>query len=426
MKKIVLYYFYTFLFIDLLNGFVIRYLGLSPALSPGQLVRGMLTLLLLIDLLNSRRITKDNKYIYMFLAFIPAALCIFVLRDGVISKIPNEIIALLRPLFFLLVLHFVNQHRIYYRQNIESILLVNLVIYSGAIILSASTGIGNTNYEGFYVATKSFFYGNNVTSITGFTLTIYYAFKFRIGKIYYFYYFLAFLALYLSGGKIILAVPFLTLLIYLYSGNSSGLKKISISVGLVIISVIFVIGVFDPKVFINNPMTQKYYSRAFREAFTDYDMRQNIGILPLRLYSYVSFSRAYRANELINLILDEPENIFFGRGVYRDTPNSANHYTSEMDLIDMFYYYGIIGLLIIFIPVFKIMFPLIKRMEIGRNSMIMYMLFIYSFFAGHVIPAPMAGSLFALFLGIASTSNERNSSGNKIAFQPRISHTYEQ
>jgi hypothetical protein len=414
LKKLVLYYFYTFLFIDLLNGFIIRYLGLSPVLSPGQLARGVLTIMLLIVLVYRNRITKQNKYIYMFILFFPAALCTYIARDGILSKIVPEVISFSKPLFFLLLLHFVYLHRTYYNRNLDKIIFCNLFIYSVPIFFSSITGIGLSPYDSFYSATKSFFYGNNVTSIIGFILSIYYAYKFRTGKINYLYFSFAFTALYFSGGKIILAVPLLTLLIYMFTGNTNKLKNIVTALILFFISTLFIIGALNTEIFINNSFTQKYFSRTFHEALRNYERRDEINIIPLKWYSYASVTRASRANVAINQIFSNPESIFFGYGVFKGTNNTASHYTAEMDMVDMFYYYGLIGFLLIYIPIFKIIVPLLIRRNINMRTMMIYLIFLYSCLAGHVLTTPTAGSLFALFLGICGS--ERNYKPSKLGF----------
>ena len=86
---------------------------------------------------------------------------------------------------------------------------INLFIYSIPIFFSSISGIGLSNYDDFYVSTKSFFYGNNVTSIAGFILCIDFAYQLRSAKINYLYFIIAFISLYISGGKIILMKIFI-------------------------------------------------------------------------------------------------------------------------------------------------------------------------------------------------------------------------
>jgi len=393
----------------LLNGFTIRYLGLSPILSPGQLIRGLLIILLLFDLFNKNKITKENKYIYMSIPFFISALLLYIIRDGELYQIPLEIISFTKPLFFLVLFHFVYTNRFYFASNLDKIMIINLFVYSSSIIISSITGIGIPTYTEFYTATKSFFYGNNVTSVTGLILCIYYSYKLSDRKINLFYYFVAFTALFLSGGKIILIVPPITIIIVLIKIKNK-IKKTIYSFCLFFV---FIIGVFNSPIFINNSFTQRYYTRAFREAFSYYD-RESINIAPLRLYSYASVGRAFSANTGLNNIFNEPENLFFGYGISMRSTKVGYYYGkmggAEMDIIDMFLDYGIIGFLLIYIPIFKIIIPKVIQKDFSQKTMVVYLLFIYSSLAGHVLTTPMAGSLFALFLGVCGSEIKSNPS----------------
>ena len=166
-------------------------------------------------------------------------------------------------------------------------------------------------------------------------------------------------------------------------------------------------GIYGMSYLSNNLFTQRYYSRAFGEGYRKYEERSVINIIPLKWYSYVSLGRAYRADKGINKLLLEPENIFFGFGISLKSNKVGGDYggmtSAEMDFIDMFLDYGIIGFLLIYIPIFKIMWPLLKRRDLSVNAMLVYLLFIYSSLAGHVLTTPMAGSLFALFLGVCGS-----------------------
>ena len=50
LKKIIIFYFYSFLFVDLITGFLLKELSIDFPISFGQLIRGILTFLLLIVL----------------------------------------------------------------------------------------------------------------------------------------------------------------------------------------------------------------------------------------------------------------------------------------------------------------------------------------------------------------------------------------
>ncbi len=55
LKKIIIFYFYSFLFVDLINGFLLKELSIDFPISFGQLIRGILTLLLLIDVFMKKK-----------------------------------------------------------------------------------------------------------------------------------------------------------------------------------------------------------------------------------------------------------------------------------------------------------------------------------------------------------------------------------
>ena len=88
---------------------------------------------------------------------------------------------------------------------------------------------------------------------------------------------------------------------------------------------------------------------------------------------------------------------------------------SEMDFIDIFLDFGIIGFFLVYIPILRTIFPLIWRLSTTMNAMMIYFIFLYSSLAGHVITAPMGGALFALFLGLeyGKLSTENNSDSSK-------------
>ena len=141
LKVLILYYFNTFLFIDLLNGFVLKYLGIEPIMSPGQIIRGLLTVLLLTEILVNNVANKDNKHIYLFGLFAPLSILIYFLRDNIASAIPLEIIAIIKPLFFLLLFHQVAMNYDYFKLKTNQILFSNMIVFTTFIIGSFVSGV---------------------------------------------------------------------------------------------------------------------------------------------------------------------------------------------------------------------------------------------------------------------------------------------
>ena len=389
--------------IDLVNGYLLTIAPNQIPISIGQIIRGLFTIIFFIELLAKRKINKHNQYIFYFLALSPLMVIIYYIRDSRISSIPIEIIALMRPLFFLLLINLVITNYDYFKSRIEKILTINLLIFSSAIISGYIFGIAVDNYKIYYKASKGLFYAANSTAIVGLTFCIYFTYMTKRGLIYIFYSALAVIALFLSGSMIILIYPiflfyFLSYKIY----NSLFLKTLNTLLIIITIS-LFLSGKLNSMLFINNSLFNKYQARVLNSV-NFFNKHSEINIIPLRWYSYVSGLRAIRANTGINNIFNEPENIAFGFGSAMRSEKVGMRYAgktgSEMDFIDVFLDYGIIGFLFIYIPILRILFPILLKLDTNKNAMIIYFIFLYSCFAGHVITAPMGSTLFALFLGI--------------------------
>ncbi|MBT7901939.1 MAG: hypothetical protein HN601_13460, partial [Candidatus Marinimicrobia bacterium] len=201
LKVLILYYFNTFLLIDLLNGFVLKYLGIEPAISPGQIVRGVITLFLALEILLRKTANQQNKHIYLFGFFAPISILFYYLRDHAISAIPLEIIAIIKPLFFLLLFHQVSMNYSFYKSKVDQILFSNMIVFTTFIIGSFVTGVGVNAYSGYYESSKSFFYGANPTAILGFVLSIYYTYQIKEKSINLIYLLAILISLYLSGTQ---------------------------------------------------------------------------------------------------------------------------------------------------------------------------------------------------------------------------------
>lgn len=411
LKVLILYYFNTFLFIDLLNGFVLKYLGIEPIMSPGQIIRGLLTVLLLTEILVNNVANKDNKHIYLFGLFAPLSILIYFLRDNIASAIPLEIIAIIKPLFFLLLFHQVAMNYDYFKLRTNQILFSNMIVFTTFIIGSFVSGVGINAYSGYYESSKSFFYGANPTAILGFVLSIYYTYQVKHKWTNLFYLIAVLISLFLSGTQIILIYPFFLLYFLLFKTFQSTLYKGITLLGFLFISFLFLGGILNKLIFSENALIDRYGERALHSV-NYFNEHSQIQILPLRWYSWVSGTRAYRADLGLRNLQAEPGNYLFGFGNALKSQKVGESYAgrtgSEMDFIDIFLDYGMIGLLFIYWPIFKTISPLIAQRNTNRNAMLIYFLILYSSFAGHVITAPMGSTLFAFFLGIEYSRNQLN------------------
>ena len=413
IRQIVLVYLYGFLIIDLINGILLNSFGGEMPLSFGQLVRGIFTILLLFDIIASR-ILNNNKHIIYLLFITPVTMILYCFRDGTFKALPLELVALIKPLFFLLLLNQVVQNFKYFNKHLNKIIIANLLFYSGTIILSYVLGTGINAYSTYYDANKSFFYASNTTAVIGFSFSIYFTYQLKYGFTNLFFLILALTALFISGSMIVLVYPLFLLYFLAYKIINKTFYKLITTTIMILAVVLFITGALNSIMFIDNALFLRYQDRALH-SINYFDKHSTINITPLRWYSYVSANRALRANTGLNNIMNEPSSLAIGFGNAMRSEKVGEDYAgrtgSEMDFIDIFLDYGIIGFLLIYIPILRTIFPLIWRLSTTMNAMMIYFIFLYSSLAGHVITAPMGGALFALFLGLeyGKLSAEKNS-----------------
>ena len=402
LKKIIVFYFYSFLFIDLINGFLLKELSVDLPISFGQLIRGILTLLLLIDVFVNKKMTDSNKYSLIFITLTPFYILIFFLNDISFRAVTLNILEISKIVFFLLLLDNIFKNSSFYLKKIHSIFKINLYVFSLSIILSFLLGIGIDAYKNYYVSNKSYFYASNATAVLGFTICIYYTYMTKIKKKYIFNLSLALIAFVISGSKIILLYPFF--LIYFFYNEFLNEFKYKILTILVapLFTLLLINNFFDPNIFIKNVLVERYQERSLH-SINMFKKHNQIDIEPLKWYSYISGIRAYRADKGIKEIIANPTNLFFGFGTAMKSKVVGMKYAgqsgSEMDFIDIFLNFGIIGLILVIVPIMKLILPLLINYNTNFLATSIYFIFLYSFFAGHVITSPMAGSIFALLLG---------------------------
>ena len=402
LKKIIVFYFYSFLFIDLINGFLLKELSVDLPISFGQLIRGILTLLLLIDVFVNKKMTDSNKYSLIFITLTPFYILIFFLNDISFRAVTLNVLEISKIVFFLLLLDNIFKNSSFYLKKIHSIFKINLYVFSLSIILSFLLGIGIDAYKNYYVSNKSYFYASNATAVLGFTICIYYTYMTKIKKKYIFNLSLALIAFVISGSKIILLYPFF--LIYFFYNEFLNEFKYKILTILVapLFPLLLINNFFDPNIFIKNVLVERYQERSLH-SINMFKKHNQIDIEPLKWYSYISGIRAYRADKGIKEIISNPTNLFFGFGTAMKSKVVGMKYAgqsgSEMDFIDIFLNFGIIGLILVIVPIMKLILPLLINYNTNFLATSIYFIFLYSFFAGHVITSPMAGSVFALLLG---------------------------
>lgn len=119
-------------------------------------------------------------------------------------------------------------------------------------------------------------------------------------------------------------------------------------------------------------------------------------LLSNRNKKVITINKDYKNSSLINK--------FFGVGFYNLEKNEI--FVIEMDFLDIFYHYGIIGLLLFLYPFFYMMYQFfisIKNKTLKININLIYSMFIFclimgiSFVAGHIIGSPAVSSFLVIY-----------------------------
>ena len=401
IRKIILIYLYGFLLLDSLMGVLLKRIYSERLfLNPGQIIRGVILLLLLFHLLHNilfkDKINEIGKYLLILFCFFIGFLILLFFRFSSLSAIFVEISYFSKILFMLLLFYFIDENYFYYKSRFNKIININFIIFSASILIGHLSRIGFASYKNIE-SSKGFFYGGNPTAILSIIFFTYHLYNFRMKIMNIMFLFLALYLIYLSGSKVLFFIPVVMITFLLNKFKTKKYFGGIITGG--VLSILLVI-VFHSK--IENQIEKIYFSRYQGKIqknldayYHDRDMFSN----PiLRELSRTNFRRAYQADIQLNKMISNPELIIFGSGKYDQLELFETD--AAMDIFDIFYQYGILGTFLIFILIFKVMFNIIRKRQIDRNSVIILLFIFYSFFGGHVIYVPTSNSLFALFLGM--------------------------
>ena len=213
--------------------------------------------------------------------------------------------------------------------------------------------------------TNSFFYANNTTAIMGLILSIYYSYQLIDKRSSIIPLSLAIIAMFLSGTKTIILMPFIFGYVLTFKVIKNKLFKwITIPTSIILI----ILGIFSIKnatYFVNNIIFNKYESRVYQSSKWSSIERDKITNPFLKYYSYISGGRSLRADRGLMNLYNEPENMFFGYGFSMLSEKVGHNYASrsgsEMDVIDLLLRYGILGSLCIYMPIITIIIFLMNE-----------------------------------------------------------------
>lgn len=404
IKKILLLYFYSFLLLDVLMGFLLKYLNLKFFLNPGQIVRGLLLFLLLTVLFYDiqHRISKISKYLILLICFFLIFLSVLFLRFKSLPLLFEELSYISKILFILILIYYVSKHYKYFNYNLEKIIQINFLVFSFSIILGYFTQVGLATYYYMEGTSKGMFYGGNPVSILSLVFFTYYLFNFRFKIKNILFVCIGLFNIHIIGTKAVFIVP-LIFLIYLYDEIIKAKISRKVVIAFTLFPIIFISYLYiKPKAI---ELYERRYSKSIERSYRAYLRRERLFETPITApLEIITHRRIMAAKIQTMFVFQNPQFLLLGFGHTGQTDfwieREKSFYDAAMDFFDVFFQYGILGSFLIFIIIFKTVFYLIKNMQSDKNSIIILIMFLYSFFAGHVISSATSGTMLALFVGI--------------------------
>lgn len=427
----IIYYFLIFLpFIDLLSSLMRKY-NIST-LSVGIVIKGIfLAYIVFYILFISKSKYKKVSITYFILSFI-YILMFFITKSGVFQlyNLYNEIIYLFKYFYFPFVfLGFLNliDNKDFDKDLIKKVLLYNVLTYTYLIILPFITGTSFKSYIGDNEGSVGWFYSANEISAI-FLMIFPFIFKYLKSGWKYIYIFLAIFAGYIMGTKVSWLGIIIICIYFLIISLIKKEKFKSIKTLLIVIFTI-IITFFSPTVTnMNNKIEELnkkvyycskpiYYCNAICE-------EENTKFL--KIMNLIFNGREVKAkyiNEVFSNI--ELNQKLFGLGfTNRDEINNDwVEQTAEIDYLDIYFHYGIIGFFVIMYPFIFTLIKVIvniKRSKINKDIVLdIFMILLVcavALFAGHIIGYPAASIYLSIYLvlilintKVIGEVNEKNS-----------------
>jgi hypothetical protein len=400
MKKVYLLYIFLLLqpIIDLITSFMIYNTNITLSIS--IITRGIVILLLSIYVLFNKE-SKYKKISTLYLVGLLIFSCLyFISKDNIFNPdyLVNEVIYIFKftylPIIFIGILNLIDNYKIK-NKKIYVLSIVIALEYALLIILPWFTNTSYLSYDYVGNGIKGWFYStNDITSI----ICLLFPFSFYIihDKFKYFHYLIfpiLLIPLMLIGTKtslvgLILSLTFFTLYILL-SKSEIYIKIIAI------ISISFIISM--------TPYIPAYQN--FENKYNDGNDNQNV-ILRLMGKSFSLRYDYYKDAKDVYLKSDIKTKLLgIGFTDRLDTNNYIYEKLIEMDVFDILFRYGIIGIIIIFMPLLYMFYRLFKalffeKVKISFDMLLsLYIIFLgllISVFQGHVLGTPSASIYIAI------------------------------
>ena len=425
MKKFVYFIFLLLPFIDLASAITTRFTEIS--ISIGAIIKGLLLIFLVIyTLFFTKSKYKKVSVIYIILAIIFSLA--YLLTKPIFWNfgiIFNEINYLVKFLFFpisffafLCIFDDIG----FDKKSVEKLMLYTIITYSALLILPILTGTSFNTYEnGLYGMVGWFYAANEISTI----LVLLFPFSYLLisNKRKYLFFGILPILLVISyvGTKVTLfglIISGFIVLVISFLHNKKILKNPFISCLLIFIVILVInFGSYTIKNFftvLDTPSqteTEEIYECVDCEELPGDSLFTKIKKYGLRLLS----QRNYFLQNTNEIYVENFSNETFLLGLgFNDNEEINNSNVTkliEMDILDIFYHFGVIAIILFLIPFLFLLYLLIKDRFKLTKERVFYILMILmslgiSTVAGHVYMAP-AVSIYVVIYGMF-LANELN------------------
>jgi hypothetical protein len=400
-------------FIDLLTALETRFVDFGLTL--GILVKGILLIIIIYYLLFKCKLSQ-RKMIYMYLEILLIFSILYLVSKMDISSIGNlikEAINLFKFSFYpILVIGLIamDEEKIIDRKIIANILSFTFMAYILFIFVPYITGTGFKSYGLLELSngTVGWFYSaNELGSILILLFTFVYLLLDR--KKYLLFIIFGILGSYTAfviGTKVaslgILIVAFIMICYYLLYRGEDKWKKFFLSI------IILIVGIYSFRIGPTTDNVNDNYSRyetvGEEEEDIHIDPKNKIQSFAISLLSGREVFAIRVANSYIHASIRDK---VFGLGfTYRSSLYSKHAARLvEMDLLDIFFRFGILGFLILILPVLYVVINMLRQLfskrykitiDFCKYALIWLMVICIGFISGHVLGSPAV----SFYLGI--------------------------
>lgn len=398
--------------VDMINGILLKG-GLEFPISISQLYK-LFVLFLIIARLMIRPKTDFLLILGTFIAFtIPSLVQLFTNEEYSMRIVFDDIVKTSKYLsIFLALIYF--QRLFTFPRTRTRWLIKSWIIFSYALfalnILLKYVGLGFPMYEYDNTGTTGFFYAGNEISalhLVLYAILAYHLYQIKSAKIYFFIFFLfnLFLGITITSKTAMLGIVLVTALII---ANPENLKRISFrKIAIWITSIALLI-----------PLTGYIAYKLLKDSL----IMERISYFYNKwdLVTFIFSERNLRVEDMIPIY----KNVWtlyekiFGGGQYFYEHQLGN--VIEIDLLDIFFAYGIVGAILFIVVIISLFFKAFQQIKrqypYARLSLLMlFVLVVESSIAGHVFNSGIAGIYIGVCLGLMFYKPaQKSSSSNQI------------